>query len=156
MALTSKQAKEVVSIVASDLICRARITGPALGAFSRFVSAQGWAGPIRNSALLFGEWVEASDPLFQRVCCIGIAEAAVDALLDEHHKPRPSFVSKVNQAIRSPGGSFHEAPAIWTKDGSHYVFDWWKTLDPDNPFIYRYGDWLLNKNPTQFVNFRGY
>ena len=28
-----------------------------------------------------------------------------------------------------------------------------KTLDPNNPFIYRYADWLLDRNPVQFVNF---
>jgi len=42
---------------------------------------------------------------------------------------------------------------VWTNDGFHYVFDWWKTLDRTNPFIYRDADWLLDKNAVQFVDF---
>jgi len=156
MSLTSKQAKEIVGLISNDVISRARIVGPALGGFSKFVSSQGWAGPLRNSVLLYGAWMEATDPVFQRVCCIGIAEATVAALLDDNHKPKLSFVQTVNQAGRSPGGSYHHATGIWMKGGSHYVFDWWKTLDPDNPFIYRYSDWLVDKNSVQFVNFKGF
>jgi len=154
MTLTSKQAKEIVSVVSNDVISRARITGPALGAFSSFVSARGWNGTIRNSVVLFVMWAEASDPVFQRICCIGIAEASVAALIAA--KPKLPFIHSVNQPYRAPGGSAHHATGIWTKDGSHYVFDWWKTLDPDNPFIYRYADWLVDRKPVQFVNFKGF
>lgn len=100
--------------------------------------------------------MERSDPVFQRVCCIGISEATAAALVDARHIPRSPSVYSVNRPDRTLGGSFHSATGVWLKDGSHYVFDWWKTLDPDNPYIYRYADWQLDKNPVQFVSFKGF
>jgi len=93
------------------------------------------------------------DPVFMRVACYGIAEAVNTALHDERNLIRVSFAKKINQARRVLNGTSHEANGVWTKDGFHYVFDWWKTLDPNNPFIYRYADWLLDKNAVQFIDF---
>ena len=96
------------------------------------------------------------DPVFTRVCCYGIAEAANEALHDERKLPRVSWATYINQPRRVLNGTSHEANGVWTKDGFNYVFDWWKTLDPKNPFIYRYADWRLDKNGVQFVNFTGF
>jgi hypothetical protein len=114
-----------------------RIIGPKLGGFENFLSGHGWAGPARNIALLYGAGMDSSDPSFQLVDCVGIATATSEALHDARHKVRVpgTTVSVANRIVR---GSYHSATGV-AFDRGWYVFDWWKTLDPDNPFLYRHG-----------------
>jgi hypothetical protein len=41
-------------------------------------------------------------------------------------------------------------------DGSDYVFDWYPTLDPLNPWLYETDDWRVDQNEWPFSSFTGF
>ena len=41
------------------------------------------------------------------------------------------------------------------KDGTEYVFDWWPTLNPKNPLISTYPQWLIAGTTIENRVFRG-
>jgi hypothetical protein len=43
-------------------------------------------------------------------------------------------------------------------DGSRFVFDWWKSLDVSDPWIFRYDDFMDNhqENGVPYCEFRGW
>lgn len=45
----------------------------------------------------------------------------------------------------------HHACKVVMVDGTDYVFDWYPTLDPHNPHIYRTNDWRLDQNAVPYL-----
>jgi len=42
------------------------------------------------------------------------------------------------------------------KDGTDYVFDWWPTLNPQNPLISTRAQWGVGGSTVEFRRFKGY
>jgi hypothetical protein len=72
---------------------------------------------------------------------------------------KPAPLPNVQNAIRcdrSIDGWDHHATRVLMTDGSDYVFDWYKTLDASNPWIYRTEEWRKDSDDyTPFASFAG-
>jgi hypothetical protein len=161
MALDRTTALLICQVVAGDIQCRAILSGPNNSVLQAF----GWSGGIRNfanaAAQTFGS-LDQDD--VQRESCIGISEVTTNAVFAASVKgsaktgqpaPLPS-VERAMEIDRSIDGWDHHACKVVMIDGSDYVFDWWKTLDPMNPWIYRTDDWRVDGDAVPFSSFSGY
>jgi hypothetical protein len=153
MALSVDTADQIVDLISNDVECCSCIEGPTgWGLFSELEIA----GGVRNFFLLYGAGLSKDDALFIRVCCIGIARATSKAISAGAHEGALTSVRTSYLVSRVVGGFAHSAAAIWMNDGTGYVFDWWRTLEPDNPVIYRYFDWMRARGGVQYEDFTGF
>jgi hypothetical protein len=100
---------------------------------------------------------DPSDPSTAQWVCTGIADATLAAIRGAMAK-RPAAFSKVAAVdVVSRFSPFdHTATAVRTSDGGEYVFDWWKTLHPWSPMLYRRPEFLANRGGVLFVHFGGW
>lgn len=153
MALSVDTADQIVDLISNDLVCCSCIEGPTgWGLFSELE----WAGGIRNIALLIGG-LDPSDRAFIRVTCTGIAEATAKAIHDAAMVAHtlPDVVNGYS-VYRVVNGFHHNATKVLMTDGTSYVFDWWRTLDPGNPVMYPLFDWKRARAGIQYEDFTGF
>jgi len=113
-----------------------------------------WAGGIRNAAMLL-RGMGPEDAAFVRLSCVGIAQVTQAAIFSQMvggklPKVRSSLVLR-----RNVGGFEHKGTGVAMKDGSDYVFDWWPTLNPNNPLISAYAQWFVAGRTIEYRNFKG-
>jgi hypothetical protein len=153
MALSVDTADQIVDIVSNDIVCCSCIEGPTgWGLFS----ALEWAGGVRNIFLMIGG-LQPADKAFIRVTCTGIAEATVAAIYQaamvDHSLPG---VVNAYFWTRVVYGFHHNATMVKMEDGSAYIFDWWRTMDPGNPVMYKLFDWQRGRSGVQYEDFTGF
>ncbi len=149
--LTVQTADQVVELVAADLVSCARIEGPTLnGIFSRLHIA----GHVRNLALLLAG-LNPEEAQFARVSCIGITEATTKAISEAALAGSLLGVRASFRVYRILDGYSHWGSNVVLNDGSDYVFDWFPTLEPENPILYRYRDWVVDRDGVEYWEFDG-
>lgn len=171
--LTRATAVRICEIVSQDPRCKAILSGPN----NALLKALGWSGGVRNfmnsagwafgiggggKALWGGSAADQDD--VQRVSCIGISQATTRAVSEASVSgsaktmktaPLPSVQNAIT-CDRSIDGWDHHATRVLMTDGSDYVFDWYKTLDPSNPWIYKTEEWRKDSDDyTPFASFAG-
>lgn len=152
MALTTDTADQVVEAVGNDLLSCSRIEGPTLyGIFSKLHIA----GHVRNLGLILGG-MDTKDSHFVRVCCIGISEATSKAIFTEIRAGTITDMKTTCPVYRVVHQFSHFGTRVSMKDGSDYVFDWFPTLEPWNPVIYRYLDWKRDAGGVEYEDFEGF
>ena len=152
MPLTTDTADQVVQAVENDLVSCARIEGPTLyGVLSKLHIA----GHLRNLGLIFGG-MSTKDSTFVRVCCIGIAAATTKAIFAGIMSGDVTDAKATFQAYRIVHGFAHHGTGVAMKDGNDYVFDWFPTLEPSNPVIYRLADWRRDTGGVDYEDFDGF
>ena len=158
--LSRSIAVAIVDAVAADKTCAERITS----AFSTFGTS---SGPMRNAYYwLHHPWRPAAEGSEEsNYVCYGIAEATINAI-NAARFDKGSTLNQVwsaGQADRNVGEwGEHYATSITLKLGKSpdnsacYVFDWWATLDLQNPLIYLSMEAFRNKSPRAlFSTFPG-
>jgi len=95
------------------------------------------------------------DEEFDSKICTGIAlttKTAVVANLTNGKLPkvRGSYVAE-----RMVNGYAHKATGVGMRDGTDYVFDWWKTLNPPNPLVSSLAAWRVAGRSVEFRAFKG-
>jgi hypothetical protein len=96
--------------------------------------------------------------------CIGISEVTVAAvnkasIAGSLKTGRQAYLAEAQRAIgitRVIGKWEHHACKVIMADGTDYVFDWWRTLDAANPWLYRTDDWRLDQNEVPMRGFNGF
>ncbi len=181
MSLSKLTATKIVEAVKNDKVATARIDS-----FLQYIPGlmvpgiRGMRGTIRNLGMALGEGLldlgaqhaevrfdvalgnnwNPFDPNLPgsagyELQCTGIAEAASSAIM-----AAISGIPAVKLAEPRPRStSFsHSGVYVLTIDESEYVFDWWVTLDTDNPYIFRYKDWDENRSgqAEEFKGFSGF
>jgi len=117
--------------------------------------AQSWLGQylLARDLTLF----DPTDPSTAQFLCTGIADVTLEAIRGAAAK-HPASLSKM--ALVDTISRFepfdHTATLVASTDGGEYVFDWWKTLHPWCPMIYRREDFLNNRNGVLFTQFGGW
>ncbi len=162
--LTRAGAHRMCELVSKDVGCQALLTAP----WPPILQSWGVAGSVVNALGTVGTWVGGMDQDdLQLRSCIGISNATSAALSPETVEGSTAsngYLPEVQLAItctRFPkdflGNTWeHHACRIIMVDGSDYVMDWWKTLDPWNPYIYATDDWRQdNSNYFPFSSFTG-
>lgn len=157
MSLTREQAQEIVNVVAKDANCVNRINS----IFGKLPANIKGSGEIRNLLITaafdvvpdvlerFGvkERMTPQSTEFAQHCCVAISDAV--CTLFKHHRNLP-FIKEIS------GGSCvttdHYAPIFKMKSGGEYVFDWWMSLDVQNPIIWRKFEWEHFTDPTHFFD----
>lgn len=72
------------------------------------------------------------------------------------------FVIMADPSVGVTEGDGHYAPNIIMKRGGEYTFDWWMTLEIDNPILWRTKDWrlyamtLISNKYVPFRDFEGF
>ena len=122
----------------------------------RTLAKYGYKGPY-DQPLLFDPNVDGS--LGAEYQCTAISEAAQKAI-DKRQKLSPDFVpglARVSCHSRSEGFA-HMGVVLEMKDKKDYVLDWWATLDIDNPLVYKFDDFDMNRKDAalEFKNFGGF
>lgn len=113
--------------------------------------------PIGDQPLLFDPNVEGSPGAEYQ--CTAISEAAQNAI-EKRQKLSKNFVpdlAKVTCHSRSEGFA-HMGVVLTMTDKSTYVLDWWATLDIDNPLVYKFDDFDMNRKDAarEFAKFGGF
>jgi hypothetical protein len=157
MALSKKTAIAIIDAVASDSESQATINVRSNDSPATKVVPASWGitGALRNFAHVIS-FSDPTDPKVERLLCTGIARTTSRAI-DEKLSGTPGIpeVSKTEVVSREKPIS-HTATVIVMKDGSKYVFDWHKSLDVHNPWIYKLDDWKLNQGGLRFLEFKGW
>ncbi len=91
--------------------------------------------------------------------CTAIAEAA-QAAIEQRQQLSKNFVpdlKKVSCHSRSEGFA-HMGLVIKMKDDTSYVLDWWATLDIENPLVYKFDDFDMNRKDAarEYAQFGGF
>jgi len=186
MALSRETANALVEAVANDEHCQQQIKsvfllipGGQAGATRNMGMAllngvsmkadEGMKWLVNRKPDFAGSWLgkylisrdltvfDPSDPSTARYLCTGIADATLAAIQAAKAK-RPGVFTKVSAVdVVSRFEPFdHTATAVTTADGGEYVFDWWKTLHPWSPMLYRRDEFLENRGGVLFVHFGGW
>jgi hypothetical protein len=157
--LTRELAQRIAGVVASDPRCRARI-----GNHAKLPRLTEWgvAGAVRNTAMLL-LWREAGTPEFDHYSCVGITEATTEAITkvavagarQSAQQPLLPEVRHSTGIYRVVDGTHHQSSWVVMQDGSDYVFDWHKSLEVMDPYIYRTADWRENVHGVLLRHFAG-
>jgi hypothetical protein len=91
--------------------------------------------------------------------CTAIAEAA-QAAIEQRQQLSKNFVPdlmKVSSHSRSEGFA-HMGVMLQMQDLTSYVLDWWATLDVENPLVYKFDDFDMNRKDAarEFAQFGGF
>ena len=91
--------------------------------------------------------------------CTGISEAA-QAAIEARQKQSANFVpglKRVSCYSRSQGYA-HMGVELTMSDDSNYILDWWATLDIENPLVYKFDDFDMNRKDAAltFAKFGGF
>lgn len=155
MALDLDTARHIVSAVSNDVSCRGVIEGPDFPAVvTDALERWHWAGGVRNFALIVAG-MGPEDSEFVRVSCVGISEVTQGVIFAETLKGKLPKVRSSRTTQRTVNDFVHSATWVGMKDGTEYVFDWWPTLNPKNPLISTYPQWLIAGTTIEHRNFRG-
>jgi hypothetical protein len=148
-------ARNIVKAVSADVSCRGVIEGPDFPAIvTDALESWHWAGGVRNFALILAG-MGPEDAEFVRVSCVGIAEVTQGVVFAETRKGKLPKVRTSRTTQRTVNGFVHSATCVSMKDGTDYVFDWWPTLNPKNPLISAYPQWLIAGTTIENRYFRG-
>jgi hypothetical protein len=109
---------------------------------------------VRNFALILAG-MGPEDAEFVRVSCVGIAEVTQAVIFGETLKGKLPKVRSSRTTQRTVKNFVHSATYVSMKDGTEYVFDWWPTLNPKNPLISTYPQWLIAGTTIENRSFRG-
>jgi hypothetical protein len=161
--LTRSAAFRICDIVSKDVACQALLGG------SKILQGSGYAGTARNTANRIAVFLGDRDMADAQLAgCIGISENTTAAIYPETidgSKSGAGYLPEIRRAItcsREPKDIFgnaweHHACCLIMQDGSDYVFDWWKTLDTWNPWIYVTDNWRLdNEIYVPYTMFTGF
>jgi hypothetical protein len=130
MPLTKEQITKMCDLVAADADCRTLLTCSA----SNPLSWVGLAGTAVTAWHMYDDKEEAD-----KHNCVGVANVTVKAL--NAGKAKVPWLKSVSDAHRSPGGWHHFATRVLLDDGSEWVLDWHKTLNPWNPWVSPRDEW---------------
>jgi hypothetical protein len=113
--------------------------------------------PLDEQPLLFDPNTDGA--LGAELQCTGIAEAAQGAI-EQRQKLSKNFVpdlKKVSCHSRSEGYA-HMGVVLTMTDNSTYVLDWWATLDIENPLVYKFDDFDMNRKDAarEYAQFGGF
>lgn len=113
--------------------------------------------PLDDQPLLFDPNVDGS--LGAEYQCTAISEAARDAI-EQRQKLSTGFVpdlEKVTCHSRSEGFA-HMGVVLTIRDKTSYVLDWWATLDIENPLVYKFDDFDMNRKDAarEYSQFGGF
>jgi hypothetical protein len=186
MALTRQTASAIVDVVAADPRCQhqiksvfALVPGGQGGATRNMGMAtlngvssladEGMKWLVNRRPDFSSSWLgqyllsrdltifDPSDPSTAQYLCTGIAEATLDAIRAATAKKAAALAKVASADVVSRSEPFeHSATLVVSADGGEYVFDWWKTLHPWCPMIYRRDDFLSNRGGVPFVYFGGW
>jgi hypothetical protein len=112
------------------------------------------AGAARNLAmvlLLKG----LGDKEFDEKICTGIALTTKAAIVANLINGKLSKVRSSYMAERVVNGYAHKATGVGMRDGTDYVFDWWKTLNPLNPLVSSLAEWRVASKSVEYRAFKG-
>jgi hypothetical protein len=157
VALTKKTAGAIVDAVVRDADSQASINiRPSDSPATRVVpEAWGITGALRNVGLIL-KFENPEDPKVARTVCTGIANVtmlAIDkALKSTPGIPEVNLVTTIDRYLLAA----HTATLLKMKDGSNYVFDWHKSLNVHNPWIYKVEDWKQGHGGVLFDAFTGW
>ena len=151
MALTKNTVAKAIQAVSTDPVASGRIKSilaPILGRHSGFVrNIPLTLAHTLNSTGAMGLpslWMRKEfDPLVPgstsaRLNCDGIANAAEEALTRQKIK----FPEVRLFGVKGRSAGFTHA-GLWLmmRDKTHYILDWWMTLDIEDPVVFRLDDW---------------
>lgn len=145
MALSVGNAYRVIQVVRADpeFVSRSqsifRVLGRGAGGTRNFLSIM-VAGDLEDSRNPWINWL-----------CVGVAIAGADAVNRAIKARHLLGFESADSSHTSDGG--HSATCVTMADKSQYVFDWWQTLNPDNPVLYRAKDF---ENHTFYQNWTNY
>jgi hypothetical protein len=155
VALDLDTARNIVNAVSADISCRGVIEGPTFPAIvTNALERWHWAGGVRNFALILAG-MGPEDAEFVRVSCVGISEVTQGVVFAETLKGKLPKVRTSRTTQRTVNKFVHHATCVSMKDGSDYVFDWWPTLNPKNPLISTYSQWVIAGTTIEHRSFRG-
>jgi len=162
--LTPPIAMNLIEAAKSDPNFKKQLEGNTFESIFTSLPFGRFKGDIRNSVIVliyidsFYKFYDPSDPNTNALLCTGIAETAFSILKSDlsikaNYKPR--LVSRVISGMLSTtlgiSGTYHTALGITVGDHK-YVLDWHKTLEIDDPMIYKYDDWM-NGNDNKGVRY---
>lgn len=170
MALGIDTARVIVEVVCADLSSR-RVTDtpppappppfvdPPMGfvppiSVYRTLEPLHLAGAARNLAMIFSG-MGPGDEEFDSKICIGIADATQAAIMANVLNGKLPKVQTAYRADRVVNGVAHKATAVWMKDATDYVFDWWPTLNSRNPLISTKAEWRVAGKSVEYKAFKG-
>ncbi len=149
MPMTRSLAAKIVSAVSADPDCVERISS----VFSKIPAESRLAGQLRN--LCWAGWASLAG-ISTKYICLGIAEASSNAI-SRANLPGVTFASAEPD---DPENNKHWGTlvTVQTKRLSYYVFDWWMSLDVNNPILFHRSDWKtgLYARGTPFSKFQGF
>jgi hypothetical protein len=185
MALTRATANTVVDAVGADAECLHRIKsafflvpwgqagatrnfGMAFLNSTSMLADDGWHWILQRDPDFARSWLgqyllkkdltvfDPSDASTEQYVCTGIATATADAICRARTASPAAFarVASVDTVSRSSPYE-HTATRLQTPDGD-YVFDWWKTLHPWCPMLYRHDDFMENRGGILHLHFGGF
>ncbi len=149
MALTKDQAKAITETVSKDEESKGRIQSWV----AVLPDSWGWAGIIRNFGFsLAVTYTPVRYDKWDHLVCTGIAAASCNAI----NNSRPAAIRRADSVDRLEPFP-HTATLVEMSDGSSYVFDWWVTLNVDNPMIFpSVALWMLKRGGVTLENFDGW
>lgn len=153
MALETATADKIVSIVANDRLCVSRIKSSSL--YRLIGKLTHHAGNIRDLALMVSG-ISSRDERFLRISCNGMAEATSARLLRASIDGNLPEIKNSWAYSRCINGWWHFGTRVWMADETYYMFDWFFTLDPENPLISRGADWDAGDNGIEYGDFQGF
>ena len=155
MALDVETARSIVKAVRADAACRARIEGTKFSAIIRFAfGGAHLAGGVRNLAMIL-RGLGPEHQIFVHLSCVGIAMATQRVIYSEMLAGRLPKVQGSLIRRRRVSGFEHKGTGVAMKDGSDYVFDWWPTLDLENPLISTLSQWVKGGTTVELEDFKG-
>lgn len=112
------------------------------------------AGAARNLAMVL--MLKGPGDEFDSKICTGIALTTKVAIMASVLNGKLGKVLSSHVAERVVKDYAHKGTGIAMKDGTEYVFDWWPTLNPQNPLISLKTAWRVAGKSVEFKAFKGF
>lgn len=157
MSLSKEAATAIVKVVSRDSESFNRINTFEGDAIMTRIVPDSWGitGDLRNWSLI-AVGADPTEDAAANFVCVGIADASSAAISNalKNSANLPDVDSSETISRSKPAA--HTATLVTMKDGSQYVFDWHKTLNVNNPFIFKVDDWNQNREGVMFTKFSGW
>ena len=112
------------------------------------------AGAARNLAMLL-RLKGPGDQEFDDKICTGVALTTKAAIVANMVSGKLPKVLGSYVAERVVNGYAHKGTGVGMRDGTDYVFDWWKTLNPRNPIVSSLAAWRVAGRSVEYRAFKG-
>lgn len=169
MSLSKETVRKIVRIISADRESCDRISS---WISSGLAARMGYGGLVRNLVMgTVGLSPGDQSSTGYRLSCDGIADAtaaAISNVIKKSSGSDPRWCNVVKEPLREvleakskarsiDHGFSHTGTAIYMKDGTQYVLDWWMSLNVEDPHIFRYDDFIYNRgNSVRFSDFNGW